>query len=256
MNTNFETIVVSGAMACAVILLAFGSHGALGQTTQPASTADETVAVTAIDIALEPDATMIARAEAVNADLRLDYPKGFALGDVHKPHISMLQRYVRTADLEEVYDAAAKVVAADNVTSLKLTAHRIYYYTDPSLPGLGLSNIVMESTPDLLKLQQDLIDAVAPYTEKTGTAAAFVTTPAEPDINDATIHFIEVFVPEHSGDHFLPHVTTGLATVEYLEKLCAKPFDEFTFSPVGVSVYHLGNFGTAREQLKALNLNP
>jgi hypothetical protein len=31
-------------------------------------------------------------------------------------------------------------------------------------------------------------------------------------------------------------------------------FDEFTFSPVGVSVYHLGNFGTAREKLHSWNL--
>jgi hypothetical protein len=35
--------------------------------------------ITAIDIALEPDATMIQHAEAVNARLREVFPKGFAL---------------------------------------------------------------------------------------------------------------------------------------------------------------------------------
>ena len=54
----------------------------------------------------------------------------------------------------------------------------------------------------------------------------------------------------------MPHVTTGLATVEYLNGMLAEPFEAFTFSPVGVSVYHLGNFGTARAKLKALDLKP
>ena len=69
-----------------------------------------------------------------------------------------------------------------------MKAYKYYYLTDPSLPGLGLSGIVVETTPELIKLQQDLIDVVAPYTVPTGTAAAFVSTPFAPDINDATIH--------------------------------------------------------------------
>ena len=66
-----------------------------------------------------------------------------------------------------------------------------------------------------------MIDAAAPYTVKTGTAAAFVTTPAAPNINEATIHYIEVYVPEHSGEHLELHVTTGLAPVDYLKKMVA-----------------------------------
>jgi hypothetical protein len=32
--------------------------------------------------------------------------------------------------------------------------------------------------------------------------------------------------------------------------MLAEPFDVFTFSPAGASVYQLGNFGTARKKLK------
>ncbi len=209
--------------------------------------------ITAIDIALEPDATMIQHAQAVNARLRKAYPKGFALDASHHPHITMLQRYVRTADLDKVYAAAGKVLASGNVTAMKLKAFKYYYIPDKPL---GLSGIVVEASPELIKLQQDLIDAVAPYTEKIGTAAAFVTTPEAPDVNEPTIQYIAVFVPEHSGTHFMPHVTTGLATMDYLEKMLAEPFEDFTFSPAGASVYHLGNYGTARAQLKALDLKP
>ena len=210
--------------------------------------------VTAIDIALEPDATMVHHAEVVNARLRSVFPKGFSLDATHHPHISMLQRYVRTADLDKIYAAASKVFESYNVTSFRLKAYKYYYLTSPSLPGLGLSGIVVETTPELVKLQKDLIDAVAPYTVQTGTAAAFVTTPAAPDINEATIHYIEVYVPEHSGEHLELHVTTGLASVDYLKKMVAEPFEDFTFSPSGASVFHLGNYGTAAAKLKELDV--
>ena len=61
-------------------------------------------------------------------------------------------------------------------------------------------------------------------------------------------------MPEHSGKNYLPHVTTGLASIDYLNKLVAEPFADFTFSPVGASVYHLGNYGTARAKLKDLEV--
>src|SRR5712671_7361431 len=67
--------------------------------------------VTAIDIALEPDATMLQHAQADNARLLKAFPKGFALDATHHPHVTMLQRYVRTADLDKVYAAANQVLA-------------------------------------------------------------------------------------------------------------------------------------------------
>jgi len=56
--------------------------------------------VTAIDIALEPDATMIQHAKDANARLLKSFPKGSALDETHHPHISILQQFVRTDDLE------------------------------------------------------------------------------------------------------------------------------------------------------------
>lgn len=122
--------------------------------------------VTAIDILLEPDAVMIQHAEAANARLRSVFPKGFALDASHRPHITMLQRFVRTADLDKVYAAANKVLATKNPTSWKLKAVKYYYISDP--PN-GVAGIVAQPTEDLLSLQQELIDAVAPFTLETGT---------------------------------------------------------------------------------------
>ncbi len=209
---------------------------------------------TAIDILLDPDATMIERAKAANARLLKVFPKGFALDASHAPHITTLMRYVRTADLDKVYAAASSIFSRGNVTGMKLKAFKYYFLTDKSIPGLGGAGIVVELSPELIKLQQELIDAVAPYTLETGTAAAFAITPAEPDINEATIHYVQTFVPERSGKNYLPHATVGLAPVDYLNTMLAEPFDAFTFSPASASVYQLGNFGTARKQLKALDM--
>jgi hypothetical protein len=208
---------------------------------------------TAIDIALEPDNTMIQHAQAVNTRLLKAFPKGFALGPTHHPHISMLQRYVRTGDLDKVYAVVGKILDNENPASWKLTAFKYYYIP---WKEIGLAGIVVEPTDDLLNLQQKLIDAIAPFEAKTGTAAAFVTTPEDPDINQPTIDYVAAFVPRATGKHFNPHVTVGIATQAYLKKMLAEPFDSFTFSPAGASVYQLGNFGTARKQLRAWEFRP
>jgi hypothetical protein len=173
---------------------------------------------TAIDIALEPDATMIQRAEAVNARLRKAFPKGFALDATHHPHISILQRYVHTADLDKVYDAVGKILAEEKAAGWSLKAFKYYYIP---WKDIGLAGIVVEPTDDLLRLQQKLIDAVAPFTAETGTAAAFVTTPKDPDINKPTIDYVATLVPKASGKDFNPHVTVGIASQDYLKKMVA-----------------------------------
>ena len=190
---------------------------------------------------------MIQHAEAANARFTQDLPKGFSLDAPHHPHISMLQRYVSTADLDKVYAAAAKVLADEKVTSWKLKA-----FKNP-LEGHWPGGNCVKPTDDILRLQQDLIDAVAPFTQKTGTADAFVTTPDDPKINQPTIDYVAAFVPEATGKKFNPHVTIGVATQDYLKEMLAEPFDVFTFSPASASLYQLGNFGTARKELKALN---
>ena len=165
----------------------------------------------------------------------------------------MLQQFVRTTDLDKVYAAANKVLESEKPTTWKLKAFKYYYI--PS-PPIGLAGIVVEPTDDLLRLQQKLIDAVAPYTEKSGTAAAFMSTEDGHDIQDFLIDYVANFVTIAAGKKFNPHVTIGVATETYLNEMLAEPFEAFTFSPAGASVYKLGSFGTARKELKALTSAP
>ncbi|AYG62101.1 2'-5' RNA ligase family protein [Rhizobium jaguaris] len=209
--------------------------------------------VTAIDIALEPDAMMIQHARDANARLLKNFPKGFALDETHHPHVTMLQQFVRTDDLDKVYAAANAVMVKEKPTAWKLNAFKYYYI--PS-PPVGLAGIVVEPSKDLHRLQDELLAAVKPYTLKTGTPAAFFSEEGGKDIQKDLIEYVADFAQIASGKRFNPHVTIGVGTETYLNKMMAEPFPSFTFSPNGVSVYQLGTFGTARKELKALTLAP
>jgi hypothetical protein len=205
-------------------------------------------AVTAIDVLLEPDAVMLRHAEANNARLRRAFPQGFALDAAHRPHITMLQRYVRTADLERIYAAARKILAPAQIQAITLEAFKYYY-----LPGgeIGVAGIVAKPTAALLELQKNLIAAVAPFTVPSGDSSAFVTTPDDPVIDPILIQYVAGFVPLASGEKFSPHVSTGVASRTYLDAMLAEPFEPFTFSVSGAAVYQLGQFGTAARKLAA-----
>lgn len=245
-----ENIRRKEALSCVLAMLVFGAGCTANKTTPPLPTANPT-AVTAIDILLEPDAKMLQHSADNNARLLRIFPKGFALDDAHRPHITISQRFVRTADLDKVYAAVDKVFASENVTAIKLEAFKYYYIPSKEI---GLAGIVARPTPELLKLQADVIAAVTPFTVETGGTSAFVTTPDDPIIDPSLIDYVSTFVPKASGEHFNPHVTTGVALSADLDKMLAEPFEPFTFSPAGAAVYQLGQFGTAAKKLKVFDL--
>ena len=209
--------------------------------------------ITAIDILLEPDATMLKAAAANNDRLLKVFPKGFALDAAHHPHVTLIQRFVRTADLDKVYAAAEKVFAAANVNAMKLEAFKFYYV---AAGATGVAGICAKPTPQIIELQAKLVAALAPYTVETGPIGAFTAPHNNPALDAAIIQYVSTFVPKQIGDDFNPHVSTGVAPTGYLDKMLAEPFEPFTFSPAGAAVYQLGPYGTAAKKLKAWDVNP
>src|SRR5262245_47674514 len=114
--------------------------------------------LTAIDILIDPDEAMIARAEAVNARMLASVPSGFALDEHHRPHITTLQRYVRRADLDEAFGVVERVLETVDVGGLKLTAVALKHMTVAAIPGAGLTAILVRPGPEVLDFQARLID--------------------------------------------------------------------------------------------------
>ena len=204
---------------------------------------------TAINVLIEPDAATRARARELNAQLRRTMPGGFALDATHVPHITVLQRYVRTPELEQVLGAVDAVVAGVDLTSLDLRATKIAH-AEWETPGLGIASLMLGRDPRLLALQGRLIAAVAPFAATQGTAAAFVTDPEEPDVNATTIGYVARFVPDHCASNYEAHLSIGKARRRDLEAVEAEPFESFDVRAEAVAVYQLGNNGTARRMLR------
>jgi hypothetical protein len=208
--------------------------------------------LTAIDILIDPDEAAMKRAREVNARLleSVPLPKGWALDDTHQPHITTLQRYVRTADLDKVYEAVEKTVGETDLSSLSYKAMKITH-ADWGFPGVAPTVLLVEVNSAVLDFQAKLLAAITPFVGSGGTAAAFVTDPGE-EISPTIIEWVEKFVPDQIGEgKYFPHLTVGVATFTDLEVIEAEPFDAFAVHPASVAVYHLGNNGTARRLLKA-----
>lgn len=207
--------------------------------------------LTAIDILIKPDDAMLTRAKSINDRMlaSIPSPPGFALDDNHQPHITVLQRYVRTADLDGVFDAVQTLLETLDTSALTLTAVSLAHMEIDDYPDAGLAAIVVKPGPEVLNFQANLIEAIRPFTESGGTAQAYVRTETEPDINEQTIDYIEHYVPEHSGENFLAHITVGMSKLSDLMKIEAETFDPLPFLPAAISVYQLGNNGTAAKHL-------
>ena len=205
--------------------------------------------VTAVNVLIEPDAATRARARELNARLLCTMPEGFALDATHVPHITVLQRYVRTPELEQALEAMDAVVTGAGVGTLVLHATSIGH-AEWDTPGVGMASLLLGRDPRLLALQGRLIAALAPFTAPEGTGAAFVTDPDEPGINATTLGYVARFVPDHCASHYQAHLSIGMARRRDLEALGAEPFEPFDVRAEAIAAYQLGNNGTARRRLR------
>src|SRR5262249_10786112 len=110
-------------MSMHVKSLAALTIGLVGMVLQPPTASfAQGDAIVAIDTLLDPDQTMIKKAEIANQRLLKVFPKGFALDAEHTPHISVLQRYVKASDLEKIYEGVARVLATEKPARWRLKA--------------------------------------------------------------------------------------------------------------------------------------
>lgn len=206
--------------------------------------------LTAIDILVNPDQATIQHAREWNERMRGSVPDGFALDATHQPHITTLQRYVRTSGLDKVYAAVEQTLAHTATAALCYRALAVRH-ADWGVPGQGLAVLVLEPSTQVLDLQAALLAAVTPFTESGGTPAAFVIDPGG-SISQSTMDWVDGYVPAQIGEgRYIAHVTVGFATLDDLKSIEAEPFDAFDVHPASVAVYHLGDSGAARKQLKA-----
>jgi len=208
-------------------------------------------AIKAIDILLDPDKTMLDSAKVYNRLMQKNYSGtgSYSLDAVHTPHITVLQCFVKSSDLEKVYAAVNKVVKSEQPTNEMITTSGFYYFP---YKGLGLAGITAKPTPGLLSFQSKIIEALKPFIV-VGTDAAFVQNTDGTPIAKGSSDYVNGFIRDHAGAHYNPHVTIGLAHEDFLKALIAAPYHPFIFKCTTVSIYQLGDFGTAQKKLWTSN---
>jgi 2'-5' RNA ligase len=200
----------------------------------------------AIDVLIQPGPKMMSEAESWNAKMREQSPDGFKLDEEHAPHITLIQRFIAKSDLPKVLAAVDKVKAKFDMSSLEMTATGLYHIPTGND---GLAGIVIEPTEQLHALQQAVIDAVNVYARKGGDESAFVPDQSGTPFDPFLFKYVDTFVSQQTGEKFNPHVTIGVAPLDWLKEMEKKPFDKFTFGAKGIATYQLGNFGTASKRL-------
>jgi len=210
----------------------------------------------AINILLDPDAATVEKARAVNTRLRENYPDGFALDANHAPHITILQRFVRTENLDDVANAVTEVLRtehsmkADKEHPWECLATGYYALADKDLRLVG---IVIEPSEELRQLQQRIIDAVTPFAVEKGTGEAFAPRPDGGAISQPTVDYVNNFVGPRTGMNYHPHLTVGIGPRDFVDALKAEPFEPFTVRAVSVSLYQVGDYGVAQKKLYDLH---
>lgn len=207
----------------------------------------------AIDVLLEPDAVVRDLALGLNRAFlhSVAPPVGFELGESRRPHVTVVQSYVRTDELDQALDEVAAVAAAADRRAFDLVA-------DAELRGdpaqAGDDDVVtavwgMDGSAALLRLQMDVLEALVPFAVAGGDERAFVRTPDEPDVAPSTVRYVERFVDEHAGSSYRPHLTLGRALARDLRVSSDALDGPIAFTAPALAVFQLGDAGTARRQL-------
>jgi hypothetical protein len=200
----------------------------------------------AINVLLLPDAATAEKTLSTNARLLKNYPAGFALDANHAPHITLVQQFVKRADLAAVANVVAAALSNEQPVQWQSMATGFY---DMAYKNLGLVGIVIEPTAGLQRLQQTIIAAVAPFAVDKGTAEAFAPRADGESITQATVDYVNNFVGSSSGINYHPHLTCGIGNRDFVDALKAEPFEPISCEPIGVSIYQIGDYGTAQIKL-------
>jgi len=212
--------------------------------------APENSRVLAIDILLDPDSVMLDASKDYNDRLHENYPEGFELDESHKPHITIVQSFVKASDLDQITEDLNQLLRESVLSNQNFLATGLYYisYDDKGLAGITIKK------DNLSEFHNKVIELIKKYKVPNGEGSAFVPRPDGEPIMEATVDYVNTFDINASGEKFNPHVTIGTAYKDFVDQLLEEEFSEFTFKVNSVSIYQLGELGTAQKKLITLEL--
>lgn len=151
MKTYF--LLILGIVTGFLVSCQSSSNSDKNSSTQDSLVLGEESKVLAIDILLDPDQNMLDRSKEYNDRMRINYPEGFELDESHRPHITVIQAFVREGDLSKIEDEIRKIISANSLQGQNLLANGMYYIP---YDGKGLAGITVEKGP-LMNFHQQIV---------------------------------------------------------------------------------------------------
>ncbi len=208
------------------------------------SCAPPKVKVIAIDVLLIPSEEMNAQALQLNTLMKQNNPETIKLDENHVPHITLLQCFVKENDLPKINKALEGLFETIAQDSLK--AESLFYYEEKEE---SFAMIRIEKSAPLMEIHKKTIELVKPYIVKNGSEVSFIQNPDGSPISESTVTYVPEFVDKHSFQNFDPHISLGVAQKTLLDSLAQHVFKPIHFTASFISVYQLGDHGTAQKLL-------
>ena len=184
----------------------------------------------ALDVVLLPPRAAAVRLGRLNARLQPP-PGGFVLDDTHLPHVTLVQQFVREADLHAVLPTLGRVASETPPIPLRGVGLR---------RGRTTTSLDVDGGVALRRLHDRLLERLEPHAAPPADASAFVAE-GEP-ARDADVDWVTHFRARAAGPRFEPHVTLGVGALGG-----AAP--RIAFAATELAACHLGRFCTCRRVL-------
>ena len=200
--------------------------------------------IIAVDVLLIPSEEMYAQAIQLNTLMHQKNPETIKLDAGHVPHITLLQCLIKEGDLPKVNNALKDLF--EIIKNDTLIATNLFY--DKSEEE-SFAMISIEKSSPLLELHKKTIEIVKPFMVQNGSHKAFVPNPDGSAISESTLNYVPNFVEKYSYENFDPHISLGVAPKIFLDSLAENVFKPIDFQAASLSVYQLGDHGTAQKLL-------
>ena len=196
----------------------------------------------ALDVALLLPRAAALAVGRLNARLQAP-PAGFAFDATHLPHVTLVQQFVREADLPVVLPRLGRIASETPPIALRGAGLQ---------RGRTTTSISIEGGAALRALHECLLACLEPHAappaeEPAFVADAFVANGEPPRSGD--IEWVTRFRTLAAGDRFEPHVTLGVGA---LDRGALPPI---AFTATELAACRLGRFCTCRRVLRAWRLD-
>lgn len=202
--------------------------------------------VIAIDVLLTPSKKMHDHALDLSAAIKKNNPSTLQLDENHIPHITLLQCYVKENDLPEIEKSLNGLFGEVDLNNL--FASRLVYNKEAEE---SFSTIQITPSEELTKIHEETLRRVKPFMLQDGPESAYVPNPDDSPIDKFTLEYVPKFVESYSYGNFDPHISLGVAQTQFLDSLSDTVFQPMTFRASSLSIYQMGDSGTAQKKLWA-----